>query len=254
MFRLVVKRNRRRSLAPAEQLLEVITPRTNAALITPAENLCASLSLHTTSPDGGPVALEIVADGERSRFFVRSEKRAQQRQLQAQIGAAYPQATLRSLDPATMLSGDPLYVGADERIVCCTLALRDGDHLPIRTFHDRELDADAGATQADPVLGILRALDDLPIGWRALSQLLLIEPAPRNWARTYQRMALQNPVTAERPGTTNAGTSLTSLITLFGVGLAVFVALNAWTAWQRGDWAAIVVPTAGLVFVIALAA
>jgi hypothetical protein len=253
MFRLVVKRNRRRWPAPAEQLLEVITPRTNAALITPAENLVGSISLHTTSPDGGPVALEIVADGERSRFFVRSEKRAQQRQLQAQIGAAYPQATLRSLDPSSTLSGDPLRVGSDERMACCTLALRDGDHLPIRTFHDRELDADSGATQVDPVLGILRALDDLPTGWRALSQLVLIEPAPRNWARAYQRLALQNPVTAERSGTTNRGTSLTSLISLFGLGLAAVVVLNAWTAWQRGDWAAIVVPIAGLVFASALA-
>jgi hypothetical protein len=71
-----------------------------------------------------------------------------------------------------MLSGDPMRVGSDKRIACCTLALRDGDHLPIRTFHDRELDADSGATQVDPVLGILRALDDLPIGWRALSQLV----------------------------------------------------------------------------------
>jgi hypothetical protein len=251
MLRLVVKRNRRPSLAPAEQLLEVITPRTNAALITPAENLCGSLALHTTAPGGGAVALEIVGDGERSRFFVRSERKSQQRQLQAQIGAAYPQATLRSLDPAAMLSGDPLYVGADERIVCCTLALRDGDHLPIRTFHDRELDADTGATQADPVLGILRALDDLPIGWRALSQLVLIAPAPRNWARAYQRLALQNPVAAERTGSANAGTSL---ISLFGLGLAVLVALNTWTAWQRGDWAAIVVTMAGFVFAIALAA
>src|SRR5262249_8844026 len=156
MFRLVVKRNRRRSRAPAEQLLEVITPRTNAALITPAENLCGSLSLDITSPGGGPVALEIVADGERSRFFVRSGSKFRQRQLEGQIGGAYPQARLRSLEPASMLSGDSLYVGPDERIACCTLALRDGDHLPIRTFHDRELDADSGASQVDPVLGILR--------------------------------------------------------------------------------------------------
>src|SRR5262249_34429728 len=182
------------------------------------------------------------------------ERKSQQRQLEGQSGRPYPQASVRSLDPSTMLSGDPLYVGSDERIACCTLALRDRAHLPIRTFHDRELDADSGATQVDPVLGILRALDDLPIGWRALSQLVLIEPAPRNWARAYQPVALQNPVTADRSGPSNAGTSLTSLISLFGLGLAVLVALNAWTAWQRGDWAAIVVPTAGLVFAIALAA
>jgi hypothetical protein len=82
MIRLVIKQNCRRAVAPAEQLLEVITPRTNAALITPAENLCGSLSLHTTTPGGGPVALQIVGDGERNRFFVRSESKSQQRQLQ----------------------------------------------------------------------------------------------------------------------------------------------------------------------------
>src|SRR5262249_49293789 len=181
------------------------------------------------------------------------ERKSQQRQLEGQSGRPYPQASVRSLDPSTMLSGDPLYVGSDEQIACCTLALRDGDHLPIRTFHDRELDADSGATQVDPVLGILRALDDLPIGWRALSQLVLIAPAPRSWARAYQRMALQNPVTVERSGTTNAGTSLTSLISLFGLGLAVLVALNAWTVWQRGDWAAIVLSIAGLAGAIGIA-
>src|SRR5215467_4308867 len=109
MLRLVVKRNA--TPAPAEQLLEVITPRTNAALITPAENLCGSLSLHTTTPGGGPVALEIVADGERSRFFVRTASTSGLRQLQGQIGAAYPQATLRLLNAESMLAGDPLYVG-----------------------------------------------------------------------------------------------------------------------------------------------
>ena len=162
MLRLVIKRNGGGALAPAEQLLEVITPRTNAALITPAENLCGSLTLETATPGNGPVALEIVADGERNRFFVRTERRAQQRRLQGQIGAAYPQATLRALEPASMPSGDPLHVGSDEQIACCALALRDRDYLPIRTFHDRDLDADSGAPQADPVLGILRALDDLP--------------------------------------------------------------------------------------------
>lgn len=197
MVRFVVK-PAGRPRAPAEQLLEVITPRTNAALITPAENLCGSLTLHTAGPGSSPVALEIVADGERSRFFVRTETQAQQRQLRAQIGAAYPQATLRSLEPATMPTGDPLRVGAGEQLECCTLALREGEHLPIRTFHDRDLDADSGATQVDPVLGVLRALDNLPAGWRALNQVVLLAPAPRRWARAYQRLALQNPVAAER--------------------------------------------------------
>ena len=58
-------------------------------------------------------------------------------------------------------------------------------------------------------------------------------------------MALKNPVAAERSGTSDAGTSLASLVSLFGLGLAVLVALNAWAEWQRGDWAAIVLSAAG---------
>src|SRR6266849_830247 len=99
LMRILLRRNRGLVRAPAEQLLEVVTPRTNAALISPAENMCGALTLHTGAPGGGPVALEIVADGERSRFFVRTDTSIQQRQLRGQIGAAYPQAALRSLEP-----------------------------------------------------------------------------------------------------------------------------------------------------------
>jgi hypothetical protein len=105
----------------------------------------------------------------------------------------------------------------------------------------------------DPVLGVLGALDDLPAGWRALCQLVLLEAAPKNWARAYQRMALQNPVSAERSGTSNAGTSLSSLITIFGLGLSAVVGLNAWNAWQCGEWGALVLTTAGLAGAIGLA-
>jgi hypothetical protein len=253
MLQVVIKRNRGSVHAPSEQLLEVVTPRTNAALISPAENMCGALTLHTATPGGGAVALEIVADGERSRFLVRTDTKTQQHQLRGQVAAAYPQATLRSLEPASLPGGDPLRVGPHEQIACYTMVLRAGDYLPIRTFQDRDLDADSGSAQVDPVLGVLGALDDLPAGWRALCQLVLLEPAPKNWARAYQRMALQNPVSAERSSTSNAGTSLSSLITIFGLGLSAVVGLNAWNAWQRGDWGALVLTTAGLAGAIGLA-
>ena len=48
---------------------------------------------------------------------------------------------------------------------------RAGDHLPLRTFEDRELDSAPVRRQADPLLGILGALADLPNGWRALAQV-----------------------------------------------------------------------------------
>src|SRR5437870_728323 len=57
MLRVYVKRIGGTLRAPAGQLLEVVTPRTNAALISPAEHLCAGLSLHAGAPGGGPVAL-----------------------------------------------------------------------------------------------------------------------------------------------------------------------------------------------------
>jgi hypothetical protein len=74
-------------------------------------------------------------------------------------------------------------VGPLEQIAGCNMVLRAGNHLPIRTFQDRDLDADGGSAQTDPVLGILGALNDVPAGWRALSQIVLLEPAPANWAR-----------------------------------------------------------------------
>ncbi len=247
MLRVVVRRKGGGAARePAEQLLEIVTPRTNAALISPAENLCAALTLHTRAPGGGPVGLEIVADHERRRFLVRTETALQQRQLRGQVGAAYPQAMLRSLGPTTLPIGDPAQVGPHEQLATCTLGLRVGEHLPLRTFGDRDLDADAGLAQIDPVLGVLGAMSDLPPGWRALSQLVLLEPAPPNWARAYQRLALEHPISAERSRGGDRGTSLGSLVAIGGLMLAVLVALNAYGAWQRGDWSAIALTTAGL--------
>src|SRR5579859_4608057 len=110
MPRLVVKRNRRSGHRPAEELLEVVTPRTNTALISPAENLCSALALHTIAPGGGPVALEIVGDSERSRFVIRTDTKGQQAHLRGQVAAAYPQSAFRSLELATLPGGDPLRV------------------------------------------------------------------------------------------------------------------------------------------------
>ena len=201
--------------------------------------MCGALTLHTGAPGGGPVALEIVADGNASRFcpWTRSPSRNSASSAD-RLGRPIPRR--RSVRWSVMLpTGDPVRVGPHEQIACYTMVLRVGDHLPIRTFQDRDLDSDAGAAQADPVLGVLGALDDLPPGWRALSQVVLFEPAPANWARAYQRLALQNPVSAERSARSDSGTSLASVISIFGLGLAAVVGLNAWSAWQRGDWSGV---------------
>src|SRR5260370_35239070 len=123
MLKVDIKGNLSKPGVPAQQLLEVVTPRTNAALISPAEHLCGSLTLQTRGPGGGPVALEIVADGERSRFLVRTASELQQRQLRGQGGAAYPQAALRPPEGAARPSGDPVQIGPSQPILGCTMAL-----------------------------------------------------------------------------------------------------------------------------------
>ena len=69
-----------------------------------------------------------------------------------------------------------------EQVAACTLELRAAAYLPIRSFTDLDVDGERAA-QADPVLGILSALGDLPPGWRGLSQLVL-QPRPRTGAAT----------------------------------------------------------------------
>ena len=58
---------------------------------------------------------------------------------------------------------------------------------------------------------------------------------------------------AERSSTPDTGASLTSLVLMIGLGLAVVVALNAWSAWHRGDWAAILLTAVALAGAIAIA-
>ncbi len=224
-----------RYTAPSQHLLEVVTPRTNAALLSPAENLFGALSLYAGTAETGPLALEISADRERRRFLVRTGTADQQRDLVAQIGAAYPQAMLRPLGVASQSSADPARPDPDEQVIGCTLELRTDPYLPVRTFGDRDLDADAGPAQTDPVLGILAALGDLPDGWRAMTQLVLFGPAPGSWAQAYQRLALESPVQAERAGGGERVSFTGPLLLLGGLGLYL-AGSSIYAAWQRGDW------------------
>ena len=134
--------------APAVNLLEVITPRTNAARLTPAEHLLGAISVHAAMQDG-PVAFEIAGDQERRRFLVRTGSAGQQQRVAAQFAAAYPQAALRSSETTT-LAADPAQLGPDEQVAVATLRLRVGAHLPLRTFEDRELDATATSATGSP--------------------------------------------------------------------------------------------------------
>jgi hypothetical protein len=218
---------------PAEHVLEVVTPRTNTARLSSAEHLFGTLVPRGERP-GEPVSLEIVGDAEQRRFLVRTTSAQGSRRVAAQLGAAYPQAVVRPFHSTTFPTGDPLQVGPDEQVVAATLRLRAGQHLPLRTFDDRELDAHGESTQSDPLLGILGALADLPTSWRAVCQLIVLAPAPHDWARAYQRLALERPLDQERRA--DAGPSPLGPLALLGlIGLYAVVS-SASDAWSRGDW------------------
>src|ERR687885_240525 len=126
MPRLVIRRRKAGTTTPAQYLLEVVSPRTNAALISSAAHLCGALTRHAGAADGGPVALEIAADAERRRFLVRTATLEQQQHVAGQVGAAYPQALLRPAGPTpewdpdgTTLLVDPAAPGPGEQVAAC---------------------------------------------------------------------------------------------------------------------------------------
>ncbi len=219
---------RRRDKQPAAlqwELVEIVTPRTNTATITPAENLIAAISL----PE--PFSLEIAASHTARWFLARAGSVAMRRHLESQVAVAYPQTELRPLDVERYPGLDPARFGSDEQVAACTLVLRAPAYLPLRTFRDVDIDAMRSA-QADPVLGILGALDDLPDGWRGLTQLVL-RPAADDWCRDYLRLAVEHPLASERVG---GDTSLTQVFALAGLLMAGTLSMQAYRWYRLGDW------------------
>jgi len=232
---------------PSEHVLEVVTPRTNVARLSSAEHLFGTL-VPRGEQEPEPVSLEIVGDSAQRRFLVRTTSLLGLRRIADQLGAAYPQAVLRPFQSATFPTGDPVQAGPDEQIAIAALRLRVGEHLPLRTLDDRELDAHGDSIQADPLLGILGALADLPSGWRAVCQLIVLAAAPDGWARAHQRLALERPLDQERRADT--GPSLMGPLALLGLLGLYAVGSSASDAWTRGDWTSALDLAIGTVVVI----
>jgi hypothetical protein len=211
----------KRSTPPTEvDVVEVVTPRTNLATLTSAENLFAAIAL------AEPFSVEIAADHTSRQFLIRAGGARVRQQLESQVGAAYPQAELRPLVPGA----DPAPCRPGEQVRAYILELRAAAYLPIRTFTDLDVDGERAA-QADPVLGILSALGDLPAGWRGLSQVVL-QSAPEDWCRDYVRRSVQHPLEHERiaPPVESAAHMLGFVSAL----LASVAAVLQEFAWLRG--------------------
>jgi len=219
--------SRRRAPPCRTELVEIVTPRTNAAIITPAENFLAAISL----PES--FSLEIAATHSARWFLARAGSPAMRLHLEAQLAVAYPQAELRRLDIERYPGLDPARRGPDEQVAACSLVLRGPQYLPIRTFRDMEVDALHNA-RADPVLGILGALTDLPEGWRGLTQLVL-RPAHDDWCRGYLRLAVEHPLASER-ATHGSDTSLAQVFAMAGLLVAGTLGIQGYHWYLDQDW------------------
>ena len=210
----------------AVELTEVVAPRTNTAAITAAENLLAGASL----PE--PFSLEVAATCETRWFLIRTGSPTLRLHLERRLGAAYPQAEIRALDVARHPSLDPAGLAPDEQVAAATLVLRASPCLPLRTFGDKEVAGEESA-QADPLLGILAALGDLPAGWRSLSQLVL-RPAPQDWCRGYLELAVERPL-APRPGG-HAESSPMDVVLLAALFAVAALGLQVYRWYLAAQW------------------
>src|SRR5579864_559236 len=205
----------RQSAAPAAvEILELVSPRTNAAGYTSVEHVFAALSR-----DGGN-AMEIGGDSTARRFYVRVGGAYTRRLVQAQISAAYPQTQAR------IASVDPALRGPEEQVMVSRLELREPEYLPLRIPRDADITDDRVA-QADPLLGVLAAFGAMPAGWRALAQLVL-QPAPKDWARRHLRRTVEHALErerAERTQTSSGSTLGWGGVVLAGAFLAAVVVL-----------------------------
>ena len=223
-MRLAVRRRHRAPAAAEPHVLEVVTPRTNAAALTSAENFFASIAPEES------FSVELAADSARRRFLVRAGSRHLRDQLVSQIGAAYPQAELRTVPP----EDDPARAQPGEQLAACTLQLRAPAYLPLRTFTDLDVDGERAA-QADPMLGIVSALGDVPAGWRGLSQLVL-RRAPEDWCRGYQRKSVEHPLEHERAARGGGNAASMLIFMLAAVGLVAMM-LQAYRLLAAELWA-----------------
>src|ERR687884_1796843 len=95
------------------ELVEIITPRTNAATLSAAEHLAAALV------GSRGLALELAGDAGGRRLYARAADADTRAHLVARLSAAYPQAHTRTISDAD----DPARIAPDEQVAVCTLRL-----------------------------------------------------------------------------------------------------------------------------------
>ena len=183
----------------------IIPGRTEQVALPDVETFMASLVVTL----GRPVALEIVGTPTERMLLVRATGADDLAQVVSQLRARYPQAEVRPL------AQDPLCPLAGETVTIWELQAGAAAYLPLRSWGPRDLERPG----ADPLLGLLSAVDLVPPQVRVIAQVALTA-ADAVWSAPHQRYALEHPLTAERDrdraqATTTDSTSLAPALLLF---------------------------------------
>ena len=162
-------------------------------LITPSdeeERLASAMeNWFQSSASDEPFSLELAGTKREQGFVLRASSQEQLVLLCKQFAAQYPQAEIQRIAPYA----DPLVLRSGEHAVIGEFAMIRKPYLPLKTFSGKTL-AEPGA---DPLAGILAAMEPLGSGQRLVSQLALVR-APENWIERYLRKSVEHPLQGER--------------------------------------------------------
>ncbi len=208
------------------QVLEVTPARETTADVLAVETMLTTFSI------GSVFSLEIAGDARRRRLLIRGSPETLEH-LRRQIQATYDQVSFRPVPP----DEDPARPST-LAVATADLTLRRGMHLPLRTYRDGAFE------EADPVRGLLSALDGFEGEERALAQIIL-RPAPSGWSTRYAGSAkqIEQTFTGERVTVAVAFRQFISVMTIM---MAVAFGLWALFSFLQHAWLAFI--TASVLF------
>lgn len=177
-------------------------------------------------------SLELVGTKREQGFVLRASSEVQYNLLCKQLEAQYPQCDIQRIAP----SADPLLLQEGEHAIVGEFGLLQDSWAPIKTFSGDAL-SEPGA---DPLLGLLAAMESIGSGMRIIAQLALVR-APEQWLRADIRKSVEHPLQHERdqlmtqakgtaPSDTAQGVRLIGLIGLIVGALLTYRAVQA-HAW-----------------------
>ena len=198
-------------------LIEVIPSRWDDEPITRAKSALMGLPAL-----GGGLSLEFSATSDAVRFYIRASSRQLGDRVQAQLGAAYPQAGFRELSIQNHPALDPMFSGAGEHMMTAQLRLVQDASLPLKSDwrHER-----------DPFLSPIAAAAALSDGERVVSQLVL-SAAPFAWADRLRARLIASQDKPWRTPEANPAQELIPFVALCGMAA---IGLQAYGWYQDGQ-------------------